>query len=218
MSYVFMKVLESAPERYDQGMQLLTLGRLERVHASVASRLKPGDQVLDVGCGTGALAVRMAARGCQVTGIDIAAPMLKQARQRVQEARLEDCVCLREISALDLDTMFLAESFDVITSILFFSELFSEEIAYVLAECRRLLRPGGRLLVADEVQPDSVFGRLTTFLLRMPFVVAAFVLTQNSTRRVARLPERIRAAGFDMLESEHYLAGTLRLYVAAGGE
>ena len=32
MSYVYMKVLESAPGRYDRGMRILTLGRLERVH------------------------------------------------------------------------------------------------------------------------------------------------------------------------------------------
>jgi ubiquinone/menaquinone biosynthesis C-methylase UbiE len=56
MSYVFMKVLESAPERYDRGMRLLTLGRLERVHRDIAAWVSAGDRVLDLGCGTGALA------------------------------------------------------------------------------------------------------------------------------------------------------------------
>jgi demethylmenaquinone methyltransferase/2-methoxy-6-polyprenyl-1,4-benzoquinol methylase len=214
MSYVYMKVLESAPGRYDLGMRLLTLGRLEQVRQDIAARVNAGDQVLDVGCGTGALAVMLAHKGAHVTGMDIAPPMLGQAAQRVREEGLEDRVELREMGAVDLDTAFPDAGFDSVVSTLVFSELSDDEIEYTLAECRRILRPGGQLLIADEVLPDSTLGHIGTFLFRLPFAIAAFVLTQNTTHRVVGLGERIARAGFRIVDTEEYLIGTMRLFVA----
>lgn len=214
VSYVYMKVLESAPERYERGMCLLTLGRLDRVHDDIRARLKPGERVLDVGCGTAALAVRLAKWGCHVTGIDISPPMLAQALQRLREEGLEEEVVLRELGAVDLDTAFPDGAFDAVVSTLVLSELSDDEIAYTLAACWRILRPEGQLLIADEVLPDSTLGRVGTFLFRLPFAVAAFVLTQNTTHRVARLGERIERAGFRVLDIRSYLGGTLCLFVA----
>lgn len=214
MSYVYMKVLESAPERYERGMRLLTLGRLERVRNEIAAQLHSGDWVLDLGCGTGVLAVQLARQGCQITAIDISLPMLTLAAQRVRQAGLEERVVLRELGVAGLDTAFEDSSFDAVVSTLVFSELSDDEIAFTLAECRRILRSGGQLLIADEILPDSALGRVGTFLLRLPFAVVAFVLTQNTTRRVAGLRERIVESGFRIVESRDYLAGTLRLFVS----
>lgn len=213
MSYVYMKVLESAPERYDRGMRLLTLGRLERVRQDIVSKIEPGDRVLDVGCGTGALAAMLAHRGAQVTGIDISPSMLAQAGQRVRDEGLQGQVVLRELGAVDLDTAFENAGFDAVVSTLVFSELSDDEIVYTLAECHRILKPGGQLLIADEILPDSVLGRAATFLFRLPFAVVAFVLTQNTTQRVARLGERIEQAGFRIVDARRYLAGTLQLFI-----
>jgi demethylmenaquinone methyltransferase/2-methoxy-6-polyprenyl-1,4-benzoquinol methylase len=213
-----MKVLESAPERYDRGMRLLTLGRLSQVHRDIAARVEAGDRVLDLGCGTGALAVLLARLGAKVTAVDISPPMLSQAARRVREEGLEDRVALRELGAVDLDTAFPDASFDVVTSTLVFSELSADEVAYTLAECRRILRPGGQLLIADEVLPDSWWGRAATWLLRLPFALLAFLLTQNTTHQVAGLEERIEGTGFQIFGIGEYLAGTLRLIVAEKGQ
>lgn len=214
MSYVYMKVLESAPQRYERGMRVLTLGRIEQVRQDIAARVSTGDRVLDIGCGTGALAVILARRGTLVTAIDIAAPMLAQAAQRVREAELADRIDLRELGAVDLDTAFPDVSFDTVVSTLVFSELSDDEIEYTLAECRRVLRPGGQLMIADEVMPGSTLGKIGTFLFRLPFVILAFVLTQNTTRRVAQLESRISDAGFQIVGTVSYLLGTMKLVVA----
>lgn len=218
MSYVYMKVLESAPERYDRGMRLLTVGRLQQVHQDIVARIQPGAWVLDVGCGTGALAVLLARKGAQVTGIDISPPMLSQATQRVDGEGLADRVELKEMGAVDLDTAFLDGSFDTVVSTLVFSELSDDEIDYALAECRRILKPTGQLFIADEVLPDSTLGRLGTFLFRLPFALTAFALTQNTTHRVAGLGDRIAQAGFQVVDRRRYLAGTLQLFVAEKAE
>jgi demethylmenaquinone methyltransferase/2-methoxy-6-polyprenyl-1,4-benzoquinol methylase len=160
------------------------------------------------------LAVIMAQRGCYVSGIDVAQPMLRQAERRVREANLSDLVDLQELGVADLDVAFPDAHFDAIVSTLVFSELSDDEISYTLAHCWRILKPGGQLLLADEVLPDSVAGRWATFLFRLPFKLLAFVLTQSTTHRVASLPDRIKAAGFVMHSVTRYLGGTLRLFVA----
>lgn len=214
MSYVYMKVLESAPDRYDRGMRIVTLGRLERVHQSIADSLERGSSVLDIGCGTGALAIRLARKGVHVTGIDVSPSMLAQASDRIRAGGLEALVSLKEMGAANLDTAFPAASFDAVVATLVLSELSNEEIEYTLEQSKRILRSGGQLLVADELLPETALGQVASFLFRLPFVVLAFLLTQNTTHRVARLRERIEDAGFELLGSEGYLAGSLALFVA----
>jgi demethylmenaquinone methyltransferase/2-methoxy-6-polyprenyl-1,4-benzoquinol methylase len=209
-----MKVLESSPARYDRGMQLLTLGQLSRVHRDITDRVAAGDRVLDIGCGTGALAARLAQRGASVVAIDVSPEMLDRAAGRLEEAGMAGRVALRELGVAELDR-FEAGAFDVVTGVLVFSELSNDEVAYTLEACERVLDTGGRLMVADEVMPASLLGRIGTWLLRLPFAVLAFVLAQSTTRRVAGLRARMEAAGFEVVAEKRYLLGTLRLYLAS---
>jgi len=64
-----MRVLESASHRYDFGIRLLSLGHIERVYDRVA-QLARGPEVLDLGCGPGLYASRLARLGHECTGID----------------------------------------------------------------------------------------------------------------------------------------------------
>ncbi len=214
MSVVYMKVLETAPERYERGMRLLTLGRWERVLTATAEWVRPGGRVLDLGCGTGALAVMLARRGCSVVGVEVAPPMLAQAARRVRSAGLADRVTLRELGVAELDTAFPDAAFDAVVATFLFGELSDDEIGYALAQCRRLLRPGGQLLVADEVQPDAALGRAAAWLLRLPFVLPAFILAQHTAHQVVGLEARIVGAGFRLVAVEKFLLGMLRLVVA----
>jgi demethylmenaquinone methyltransferase/2-methoxy-6-polyprenyl-1,4-benzoquinol methylase len=194
-TYVLMKILESAPRRYDRGIRLLTLGRVDKAYDRLTSHIKPGQQVLDVGCGTGALSLRAAQSGAAVKGIDINAQMLEIADQRIAAAGLADSVALCEMGVAELDADAPA-SYDVVMSGLCFSELSENERVYALKETYRLLRPGGLLLLADEVVPHSLLKWSLHWLIRLPLVIITYVLTQTTTRAVRNLPEQVRAAGF----------------------
>ena len=57
-SFVWMKLLESAPERYDRGIRMLTRGRIGEVYERIAQLVAaPGKRVLDIGCDTGGVAL-----------------------------------------------------------------------------------------------------------------------------------------------------------------
>lgn len=80
-TYVWMRVLESASRRYDLGIQLLSFGHIEKVYNRVA-QLARGPEVLDLGCGTGNVALGLARRGLRVTGVDLSPEMLDLARRK----------------------------------------------------------------------------------------------------------------------------------------
>ena len=196
-TYVLMRILESAPDRYDSGMRMLTFGSLDRSYDRLASHISPDARVLDIGCGTGALALRAAKRGARVKGIDVSSQMLEIAAQRAGEADLVDSIELQEMGVALLDGE-AAESFDAVMSGLCFSELSDDEIAYTLAQVRRILRPGGLLLLADEVRPRRLAHRIAVAIVRSPLVALAYVVAGRTTRAVECLPERVAAAGFEV--------------------
>jgi ubiquinone/menaquinone biosynthesis C-methylase UbiE len=191
---VLMKILESAPGRYDRGIRLLTLGEADRAYDWLASRVEKGQRVLDIGCGTGALTLRAAQRGAHVVGIDKNAQMLDIARQRVNALHGEVDVELREMGVVELDGE-AAESYDVVMAGLCFSELTDGERAFAVCQSYRLLKPCGLLLVADEVVPRSVLKRLFHWCVRLPLTLVTYLLTQTTTHPLDRLPERIEAGG-----------------------
>ncbi|MFQ5709711.1 MAG: corrinoid protein-associated methyltransferase CpaM, partial [bacterium] len=157
-TYILMKILESAPERYDRGISILTLGRLDTVYENLASHIKKGQRVLDIGCGTGAMSLRAAQKGAVVKGIDINAQMLEIAQRRAQEKNVCQGIEFCEIGVAELcDEQ--PESYDVVMSTLCFSELSEDELVYTLKEVKRILKRGGRLLVADEIKSNRISKR-----------------------------------------------------------
>ena len=196
-AYVLMKVLESAPGRYDLGIRLLTLGQVDRAYDRLVSRIQTGQCVLDIGCGTGALTVRAARRGARVVGIDINAQMLDIARRRVAGMGRALHVELREMGVAELDGE-PASSYDIVMSGLSLSELTDGERTFALRQAYRLLKLGGLLLLADEVIPRNVLKWLLHWCIRLPLMLLTYLFTQTTTRSLKRLPEEVRAAGFEV--------------------
>jgi len=202
-SYVFMKVLESAAHRYDRGMQLLSRGRIEEVYARVADLASASaGSVLDIGCGTGGVSLACAARGCTVTGIDADAEMIEVARAKANRAPITGSVEYIQLAAAEIEDRFEPSSFDAVTACLVFSELSPDQQAYALRIARSRLRPGGKLVLADEVAPDSPARRLLFRLGRLPLELVTYLLTQTTTRPVSGLGDQLRTAGFVEVHEE----------------
>jgi len=192
---ILMKILESAPRRYDRGIRILTLGRLERAYDRLISSVQKGQKVLDIGCGTGALTFRAAQKGAYVKGIDINSQMLEIAREKAGKMDLGSSTEFKEMGISELDEE-EAANFDAVTSGLCFSELSEEEIDFALKQIKRILKENGLFLVADEVLPPGILRKIIHWMIKAPLLVITYLLTQTSTRAAVRLPEKINHQGF----------------------
>ena len=213
-TYVYMRILESAPLRYDRGIRLISLGRVTHMYEAVARATistATACSVLEVGCGTGNLTQALLKRGAQVTAIDLNPEMLDVARQKLAPAANQ--VNLQEIAAAEIADRFPPDHFDAAATSLVLSEMSEQEQAYVLAAVGRVIRPGGRLVVADEVWPTGFFARLRYACVRLPLAFITYLLTQTTTVAVQHLAERIQEAGFRIIE-EQKLPGSVGLIVA----
>jgi demethylmenaquinone methyltransferase/2-methoxy-6-polyprenyl-1,4-benzoquinol methylase len=201
-----MRILESAPRRYDLGIRLLTFGALGAAYDRLAGHVGPGQRVLDLGCGTGALALRAAGRGARVRALDVNAGMLEVAAGRARRAGLAERIELLERGVAELDGE-EPRSYDAVTSGLCLSELSRDERAWALAHAFRILRPGGLLLVADEVLPRSRPGRLLYRGVRAPLAALTWLVTQQTSRPLPDLPEALARAGFAVVSFRSHAGG-----------
>jgi ubiquinone/menaquinone biosynthesis C-methylase UbiE len=137
-------------KRYDLVVQLMAFGQARRLRRKSidAAQIVPGERVLDVGCGTGdltLLAKQRAGSTGQVYGIDAAPEMIDVARNKAARAKAEVDFRVSVIERLP----FPAASFDVVLSSLMMHHLPDDLKPQALSELRRVIKPGGRLLIVD---------------------------------------------------------------------
>ena len=207
-SYVYMKILESQPDRYDWGISWLSFGQSKTVKRRIVREyITRGSRVLDIGCGTGTLAVLAAQKGAQVTGFDISPGMLAVARRKVLAGGLAERIELRETGVAGMDK-FPEASFDLVTATLVFSELSRDEQTYALGQAYRILKPGGRLALADEVRPENAWKRIVHAAIRLPLLLITFAMTQTRTKPVDDLERLVSRAGFSTEKVERSRLGS----------
>jgi ubiquinone/menaquinone biosynthesis C-methylase UbiE len=142
-----------APHLYDASVSLFFLGRRRSSFAALiqAADVRPGQQVLDVGCGTGYLARLLAqtvGNSGLVIGVDASPEMIRYASR--QAARTSNCQFqVGTAEALSVPS----DQFDVVVSSLFMHHLPPDLQRAALREMWRVLRPGGTLLIAEAHVP-----------------------------------------------------------------
>jgi SAM-dependent methyltransferase len=117
--------------------------------------VNPGDEVLDVACGTGNASIPAAQAGGKVTGLDITPELLEQGRRRATEAGVEIEWVEGDAESLPYDDA----SFDVVLST--FGCMFAPSHKTAAAEIARVLKPGGRFGIAAWT-PDGNIGKFFT--------------------------------------------------------
>lgn len=164
--------------RYDALLWLFTLGRERFFRGLVLDRaqLKRGERVLDIGCGTGSLAIEAAKRvGPEgiVCGVDASAPMVERARKKARKAGLE--IALGEAPAQALP--YPDGTFDLVLCTLVFHHLGRAARECSAREMKRVLHPDGRIVVVDFEQSTrgahGLIGRLHRHGAVPPEAVAA---------------------------------------------
>jgi ubiquinone/menaquinone biosynthesis C-methylase UbiE len=179
-------------------------------HLVEQARIKRGDRILDLGCGTATLTIliKRVHSDAEVAGLDGAPRILEIARRKAAKEGLE----IKLDEGMSYQLPYADNSFDRVLSSLFFHHLTPENKARTLQEMFRILRSGGELHVADFGKPQNTLMRLAS----LPWQV--FDGRKTTADNVqGRMPSIFRAAGFrEVCETTRYMTlfGTLSLYRA----
>jgi ubiquinone/menaquinone biosynthesis C-methylase UbiE len=152
--------MEKMVDSYDAYMRRVTFGRERRLREMTVSlaQVHPGDRILEVGCGTGTLT--MAARQKAGTtgsafGIDLIPGMIELCRQKAAQANLDITYQVGSMAEIP----FPADRFDVVLCSFMIFHMSAGVRSKGLAEVRRVLKPGGRLLIFDLSLPTRPIAR-----------------------------------------------------------
>lgn len=222
--------------RYDLLNHLLSLRfdvmwrkRLARRFRPILAR--PDVRVLDICCGTGDLALSLAAEirrakpssPGKIFGGDFAHTMLVRAREKAGKANGDAQIEFLEADALSLP--FADESFDLIATAFGFRNLANYSAG--LAEFHRILKPGGSLAVLEFTEPENaVFGYAYRFYFHQILPRLGGMVSGNSQAytylpaSVARFPKplelasMLKHAGFTEVTFERWMGGIVALHAA----
>jgi ubiquinone/menaquinone biosynthesis C-methylase UbiE len=195
---------------YDPVVALTTRERAFKRRVLQRALLEPGERVLDLACGSGTLAIAAAreAPGLEVVGVDGDPDILARAREKASAARAE----IRFDEGLSTELPYPDATFDVLLSTLFFHHLLDEAKKRTAEEALRVLRSGGRLVLADFGKPQDPVMRVANLPVRLG---DGFDVTAGNL--AGRLPPVLGDAGFDGVSVTDRLRtplGTVEVVVA----
>lgn len=172
-------------------------------------RVAPGERVLDIGCGWGALLIRAAQHfGARVLGVTLSRTQYEVAQRRILDAGLEGVarVELRDYRELRDGT------FDKIASIGMFEHVGRAHLPEYFGKAYALLRPGGSFLNhgISEQSPGRTGGRVSGFMERFIFPDGELVAVSDALQIAERTGFEVR----DVENLREHYARTLRAWVA----
>jgi len=174
------------------------------------SRVREGQQVLDIACGTGTLAIliKQSQPESIVTAVDGDESILSIAIKKTEK----ECISITYDQAFSDQLPYENHKFDLIVSSLFFHHLNWDAKQRTAKEIFRILKPGGELHIADWGCPSNSFMRIAFYLIQM---LDGFENTQDNVS--GKLIILFKEAGFINVSSHksfNTVFGTLTLYSA----
>jgi ubiquinone/menaquinone biosynthesis C-methylase UbiE len=183
-------ILLHSPRVYDLQVWLATRGRERSLREAILRLVqpRPGEAMLDVGCGTGTLAIaarRLVGAAGDVVGADASPEMVAGAQRKARRAGVQATF----VEALTQALPFPDKRFDLVTSTLMLHHLPRPVRAAALSEIRRVLKPGGRLLVVDFASSSTEQGGFFHRLHRHGRVQPAEIIELVTSAGLARLDD-----------------------------
>ena len=181
-------------ERPDQSLEEAQLAKLDRAISLLG--VEPGDRVLEIGCGWGALAERLAARhGCHVTGITLSQEQLAYARARMRKSGCDEAVTIRLEDYRDT-----TGTFDAIVSIEMLEAAGEAYWPSYFALLKSRLAQGGtavlQVITIDERRFDEY--------KRRPDFIQRYIFPGGMLPTVPHIAEHVEAAGLCLKSADMF--------------
>lgn len=199
-------------DRYDAAIALMTREKRWRSDLLRFAEPRPGERIVDIGCGTGtfAIALKQSAPESIVLAVDPDPAVLEIARAKVEVADTE----IRWFEAMgdELDGIDALRQCDKIVSSLVLHQCPMAVKEAIAAQMFRLLRPGGTLFIADYGEQRSLLMRM---LFRQIQLLDGFEYTEPNAKGC--VPGILKAAGFEAVEEMKVIptpTGSISIYRA----
>jgi len=202
-----MRKLELEPKTYDDKFTTLTNGINVKVRNSILNHIEKSSSVLELGCGTGVLAKKIALQGPDVVAIDSNFKMINYAMQNYPSE--ENVKLIYQIGTV-IDFPVEDQSKDYIVSTFLLSELRPLEQQIFLRKAWKALKTDGRLLIAAEFIPSG-FWKSVFKIKRWWFKKKLKRLTLKETHLNKWFFKYLEPIGFKTLSKESWKHGSIQL-------
>jgi ubiquinone/menaquinone biosynthesis C-methylase UbiE len=183
--------MEKMVPSYDSFMKKTTLGREQKLRELTISLagVKPGDSVLEVGCGTGTLSLaakRQAGPAGRVFGIDVIPGMIEVSQRKAAQANEEITFQLGSIN----DIPYAENQFDVVMCSFMIFHMSEGVRRKGFKEIYRVIKPNGRLLIVDSALPSQP----------LPRAIAKIIMGGTPQHNLQELVPVLKTSGFSDIE------------------
>ncbi|HAX21588.1 MAG TPA: SAM-dependent methyltransferase [Hydrogenophaga sp.] len=198
---------------FENGDETLDEAQLKKIdHILRKIRLQPGQRLLDIGCGWGALVLRAAQRlGAQCVGVTLSQNQFDLARERVAAAGLQDRVDIRLQDYRDVQDA----PFDRITSVGMFEHVGLEHLVGYFGHIRRLLKPDGWVMNHGITSTDAFDGETS---LGGGHFIDRYVFPRGELPHISTVLRTLQEGGleaFDVENLRRHYQRTTQLWSAA---
>ncbi len=201
-----MKMLEREPSTYESGFTALTKGVNVEVQDWIVGRVSKGNAILEVGCGPGVLAAKLAQKGCLVTAIDSNPAMIEHAKAN-NAASSANPIDFQQGTAQVLPPH--EGGYDNIVTTFLLSELGPLTQQIFLRTAWDVMKPGGMLYIAEEFVPKGM--RRVAFAVKRWWYLRKLKRHRAGvTHPLAYFTAYLQPIGFEVVAEQTWNGGAIR--------
>jgi ubiquinone/menaquinone biosynthesis C-methylase UbiE len=193
---------DSISRIYDQFTNAISLYQTVKTKEYLINRIKAQSTALEIGCGNGGLAISCAGKCAYVLGLDVSKNMIENAKKLVVKRHIDGIEFIQK----DLYSFNSKKKFDYII-LAYFLNIFPDEktVEKVISKAKSFLKPGGVILIADELEPSNTILSMIVRALRVPVFNFFYLTTGLKYHKIHDLEKVLENAGIEIIEKKRFL-------------
>jgi ubiquinone/menaquinone biosynthesis C-methylase UbiE len=193
---------DSISSIYNQFTDAVSLNQTAMTKAYLVEFVENERSVLEIGCGNGDMGISIAKKGLRVTGLDISKNMIRNAQRKSINNGLTN-IRFEQTDFLSYDT---DEKFDYVI-LPYFLNIFPDEevVKRILKKAISYMKPGGYILIADELNPNNLILSIIVNILRIPIFLFFQITTGMKYHRIHDLEKILATLNMEIIEEKRFL-------------